>query len=343
MHPQIVLWCNGSTTDSGPVCLSSNLSKTTILPCNQFTFNQKFSNLYRKSERPAQKLNPILLKMKSFTSRIKTFILLFVTGCFVSISAQDNVLKSTNQATLIGLGKAFLTDTYLSPLQYSGLSISLLHDRINGTKFFNKKLLLQQQFQMQVAFTKNPSASASEYFGEVSYMLNGLYPVIKTDRFRLLGGGGLEASLGGIYNARNSNNPGSLKTSVNFNLSAMATYNWRIFTLRWQLSSPFMGVFFSPAYGQSYYEIFSLGNDKGTVRFASFQNQLALRSYFTVDIPINNITIRTGYLGDFYKTNVNEIDTKIISHQFMVGLAVESLNFGGFKAKNNDKIKSAYY
>src|SRR5690554_3349647 len=28
-HPQIVLWCNGSTTDSGPVCPSSNLGKTT--------------------------------------------------------------------------------------------------------------------------------------------------------------------------------------------------------------------------------------------------------------------------------------------------------------------------
>ena len=25
----IVLWCNGSTTDSGPVCLGSNPSKTT--------------------------------------------------------------------------------------------------------------------------------------------------------------------------------------------------------------------------------------------------------------------------------------------------------------------------
>ena len=27
----IVLWCNGSTTDSGPVCLGSNPSRTTTL------------------------------------------------------------------------------------------------------------------------------------------------------------------------------------------------------------------------------------------------------------------------------------------------------------------------
>ena len=41
--------------------------------------------------------------------------------------------------------------------------MSLLHDRISPTKHFNEKLLLQQQFQIQLAFTKNPSASASEY------------------------------------------------------------------------------------------------------------------------------------------------------------------------------------
>lgn len=29
LYQQIVLWCNGSTTDSGPVCLGSNPSKTT--------------------------------------------------------------------------------------------------------------------------------------------------------------------------------------------------------------------------------------------------------------------------------------------------------------------------
>src|SRR5690554_116255 len=39
-HPQIVLWCNGSTTDSGPVCPSSNLGKTT-----SYSINHLFSSL----------------------------------------------------------------------------------------------------------------------------------------------------------------------------------------------------------------------------------------------------------------------------------------------------------
>ncbi len=281
--------------------------------------------------------------MKNLPAEIKITVSLFLTICSISLYAQESVLKSTNQATLLGMGKAFLTDTYLSPLEYSGLTMSLLHDRISPTKHFDEKLLLQQQFQIQLAFAKNPSASASEYFGEISYNVNGLYPFFKNEKFSFLGGGGLDASLGGIYNVRNSNNPGSLKTSVNLDLSAMASYNWRGATFRWQVTTPFLGLFFSPAYGQSYYEIFSLGNGKGTVRFASFQNQLALRNYFTVDIPLNNLTIRTGYLCDFYRTDVSDITTKIVSHQFMVGLAVESLNFGGSKARNSKQIKSSYY
>lgn len=281
--------------------------------------------------------------MNSFTAGTKIIIVLLLTVCSSSLHAQESVLQSTNQATLLGIGKTFLTDTYLSPLEYGGLSMSLLHDRIGPTRYFNEKLLLQQQFQMQLAFTKNPAASASEYFGELAYYVNGLYPFLRNERFRFLAGGGLDASLGGIYNVRNSNNPGSLKTSVNLNLSAMATYNWQRLTFRWQMSAPFLGLFFSPGYGQSYYEIFSLGNGRGTIRLASFQNQLALRNYFTVDIPVNNVTIRTGYLADFYRTNVNDITTVIISHQWMVGLAVESLNFGGFKVKNGKGFKSSYY
>lgn len=265
----------------------------------------------------------------------------FTVWCTL-VQAQEEKLKSTNHSTLLGIGKAMLTDTYLSPLQYSGLSVSVLHDRINATRFFDQKMLLQQQMQLQTAFTKNPALSASEYFGEVSYAATAFYPVFQTEGFRLYGGGGLDLSLGGIYNARNSNNPGSLKTSANLNLSAMALYNWRCFTFRWQVSTPFMGLFFSPGYGQSYYEIFSLGNGKGTAQFASFNNQIALRNYITVDVPQGNITIRTGYLGDFYKTGVNNITTKIVLHQFVIGLVVESLNFGGKKIKNN-KIQSIYY
>lgn len=252
-------------------------------------------------------------------------------------------VETYNQSTLFGIGKAFLSDSYLSPLTYSGVSMTLMHDRIKGSPHLHGNLLIQQQFQIQTAITKNPTASASEYYGDINYHINGFYPLWRTTNFRLFCGGGLDASLGGIYNVRNSNNPGSLKTAVNLHLAAMALYNWKAVTIRWQLTSPFAGLFFSPEYGHSYYEIFTLGNNKGTVHFGSFHNQLALRNYLTIDVPLHKITLRAGYLGDYYKTDVNQLNTSIVTHQFLIGLAAESINFGGKRARRDASIKSIYY
>lgn len=261
---------------------------------------------------------------------------------FSQESTQQSVIP-VNQSTLIGIGKAYLEDSYLSPIKYEGIAISLLHDRIKASRKYGSNILIQNQFRIQTAITKNPTLSSSEYWGNLNYNLNIFYPLIDSGKLRLYGGGGTEALFGGIYNVRNTNNPGSLKTYVNLNLSSMVLYKLRNLSLRWQLSTPFAGMFFSPEYGHSYYEIFTLGNDKGTVHFGSFHNQLALRSYFTVDIPFKNLTIRTGYLWDYYATDVNELITRTNAHQFMLGLAFETLYVGGKRAQDKSIIKSVYY
>ncbi len=261
--------------------------------------------------------------------------------------AQDNEplvpVSLVNQSTLVGVGTLFLEDTYLSPLRYDGTTFTILHDRLNASRFVNARLLLQQQFKIQAAITKNPTSSASEYYGELDYRVCGLYPMLGDSSFRLLAGGGWEASLGGIYNVRNSNNPGSFKASTNLNILVMAFYSWREMTFRWQLGMPFAGLFFSPEYGHSYYEIFTLGNSERTLCFASFHNQQAFRNYFTVDLPIGNVTLRAGYLCDYYRTDQNQLVTRILSHQFVLGLAFESLYFGGKRVRNNQWLESVYY
>lgn len=282
----------------------------------------------------------------------KALILVLIgLSCLSLIFSQESIkvgnMRSVNQSTLIGLGRSYLYDSYLSPLTYEGIAISLMHDRIKGSTLSNGELLIQNQFRLQTGVTKNPTSSSSEYWGNLYYNLYGYWPLLKNnignDKFRFYGGGGPELALGGIYNVRNSNNPGSLKSHINLNVSAIAIYSWRYLTFRWQISSPLGGIFFSPEYGHSYYEIFTLGNDKGTIHLGSFHNQLSLRNYFTVDIPINNLTIRTGYLWDYYSSDVNKLITKISSHQFLIGLAFESLNFGYKKARNNHVLESVYY
>lgn len=270
-------------------------------------------------------------------------LILCASSVVLGQSEQNMPIKKTvNQGTLFGVGSMILTDTYLSPLQYNGVSLSLLYERLNGTSQLNGKMLLQQQFLLQAASTDNPISNSKTYYGNIDYHLHGFYPVFKTQSFRLLGGAGTELSLGGIYNIRNSNNPAQLKTSINLNASLLAFYQWKSLTLRWQVTSPLIGAFFSPGFGQSYYEIFVLGNDSGVVHFATPSNQRGLRNYITADYPFGKATIRVGYLRNYYRTKVNNLVTSISSHQFMIGLAFESLSFGRKDIVDNDWLKSVY-
>lgn len=253
------------------------------------------------------------------------------------------IKKSVNQSTLFGIGSMSMTDTYLSPLEYNGISLSLMHERLNSSSWINDKLLFQQQYFLQAASTKNPIGNSKSYYGNIDYKINGLYPFLKTNSFRMLAGAGADLSLGGIYNLRNSNNPAQLKTSVNLTASVLAFYQWSLLTLRWQVTSPLLGVFFSPEYGHSYYEIFVLGNNEGTIHFGSPANQIGLRNYFTADYPVGNVTLRAGYLGNYYRTNVNNLVTSLSSHQFMIGIVFESLNFGRRDVERSDWLKSVYY
>ena len=253
------------------------------------------------------------------------------------------IKNSVNQSTLFGVGNMMLTDTYLSPLEYKGTSLSLLHERLDSSSLLKGKLIWQQEFFLQTASTDNPIGNAKTYFGDVSYRINSFYPVLESKSFKLLGGIGGGLSVGGIYNIRNSNNPAQLKTAINLNASLLALYQWKLLTLRWQVSSPFLGAFFSPEYGHSYYEIFVLGNDQGIIHFGSPHNQRGLRNYITADYPVGKITFRAGYLRNYYRTEVNNLTTSLSSHQFVVGMVFESLNFGRKYVEENNWLKSVYY
>ena len=95
--------------------------------------------------------------------------------------------------------------------------------------------------------------------------------------------------------------------------------------LRYQVNLPVMGVMFSPPhYGQSYYEIFSLGNSSGVkAKVTSLHNQPSLRQMLSVDLPIGYTKMRFSYLADLQQSNVNNIKTHTYSHVFMVGFVKE--------------------
>ena len=190
------------------------------------------------------------------------------------------------------------------------------------TKWMDGKLSLQSFFQADLGYTHNKVDNNNTFsaLANWNYGLHYNFPI--TSNFKLLAGGLADLNGGFVYNLRNTNNPASARAYINLDASGMAVWDLRIknypLTLRYQVNLPLMGVMFSPHYGQSYYEIFSLGNSSGVVKFTSLHNQPSLRQMLTADFPIGRAKMRFAYIWDAQQSNVNAIKTHTYSHVFMV-------------------------
>jgi hypothetical protein len=234
-----------------------------------------------------------------------------------------NVGRYYMRCVQYGAGYANVYDTYLSPQEYKGVDFKVMRETMRMTNWADGRISLQNLFQADLNYTHNRADNNNELGGtaNLNYALH--YHLPLAQNFRLLVGGAADMNLGFIYNMRNGNNPASARAYVNLDASAMAIWSTHIkrypLTLRGQVNLPLAGVMFSPHYGQSYYEIFTLGNSSGVVRFTSLHNQPSLRYLFSVDLPMGSAKMRLSYVGDLQQADVNEIRSHIYSHAFMVG------------------------
>lgn len=275
----------------------------------------------------------------------KTACLFFFLMLSVSFRAQEAETPfSVNESTLIGVGGYKLKNTYLSAVKYGGWGMKVLNERM---KLINPHLSCQQTFCIDASAALHPAGTARLYAGFVDYAYGLHYRFLPVEGLKVLAGGSADATCGSVYNTQNGNNPTALHFETGVNVSAIAIYAYLLknypLTFRYQVDWQIMGMLFSPHYGQSYYEIFNLGNTDGVVKFSSLHNKFAMRNYLTVDFPVGSLSFRLGYLNDIYHTNINGIKARYVSNGFMVGVVKEFISFGGKKLRQKHLYQSAYY
>ena len=257
----------------------------------------------------------------------KFIMLLIALGTFLSVGAQEDSLRATRyvmRSTLFGVGHSNVFETYLSPLEYTGTEVRFLHESMRMTRLLGGKVSGQSLIQVNASYNKNISQTAEMYAGLVnwSYALHYQFRM-NDDKLKILVGPMLDLNGGVVYNRRNSNNPAQAKAYGGLGASGMLIYKFRIarypLTVRYQANLPLLGVMFSPEYGESYYEIFSLGNGGRNVVFTSLHNNPSLRQMVTLDFPIRNVTMRVGYVCDIQQSKVNNLKSHAYSHVFMIG------------------------
>lgn len=280
---------------------------------------------------------PRIKNKASVPLRLCVFILIVLTCLPTRIQAQDSLQATRHvmRSVMIGAGHNNTFETYLSPLEYEGPEVRFAYETMRMTRLMDGNVSAQNLFQLHASYTENISQTNHTYGGLVNWNYALHYQFRPAKGLKILFGPMLDLNAGVVYNRRNSNNPAQAKAYGGLGASGMLIYRFRIknypLTVRWQANLPLLGVMFSPEFGESYYEIFSLGNGGRNVVFTSLHNNPSLRQLLTLDFPVGNTVMRVGYVCDLQQAKVNNLKSHTYSHDFMIGVVRNLYLFHGKK------------
>ena len=237
----------------------------------------------------------ILLKM----GLIGCCLLALCDGIYAQADSQQ-ANRYVTRATMYGIGYTNVFDTYLSPQEYKGIDFRISRETMRMTKLLDGNVSVQNFFQANIGYTHNHAENNNTFNGLVNWNYGLHYQFRITENFKLLAGALADINGGFVYNLRNTNNPASARAFINLDASAMAIWHAKIknypLTFRYQVNVPVVGAMFSPHYGQSYYEIFTLGNSDGVIQFTSLHNQPSVRQMLSIDFPVRYAKLRFSYI-----------------------------------------------
>ncbi|MDR0348449.1 MAG: DUF3316 domain-containing protein [Tannerella sp.] len=262
--------------------------------------------------------------------------------------ADNSSLKLVNEGILIAIGSSNLRNTYFSgpATKYDGVGLHILNERMKKTSFADR-ISSRQTVHLELTLTRNAASTINVFGGFADYSYGLHYRIKPVRQLKILPGIAVRGMFGFMYNTQASNNTTTLHIDLDMVASLAVIYSFRIsnypLAVRYQTDIPFMGALFTPKYGQSYYEIFGLGNTSGIISYSSFHNKFAMRNYLTLDFPLGNLIVRAAYLNNAYYTNLNYNNIHNVSHSFMLGLVKEFASFKGKYLKSGRLSQSAYY
>ena len=257
-------------------------------------------------------------------------LLLFTLAALTASHIASAQSASVTRSWLLGAGHTALYDEYLSPLDYAGPDFSFGMQNQRTPRWGDGHVMQLTQFELDGAYTTHNGGNGHIYDGQVTVGFGWFYRLGTHDHpgWGLDLGGLAEFSGGGSYSTRNGNNPAQGRAAFDIAPAAIFTYAFRAprrlritshdsttdrlqehcCALRVQLDVPLAGVMFAPQYGQSYYELFSLGHYDHNVCFAYPLNAPSARLQATLHVPVSRHTqIIVGYRGEARQSRINHL------------------------------------
>lgn len=247
----------------------------------------------------------------------------------IGLAAQDAdsafvSMPNAYRMRMVGVGAVDLLDTYLSPESYKGTEVRFVSTATKPSRW--KTLDQRIVHQGDVSVSHNRADNNDELAGFYNFQYSLTHGWQLTEALSAWAGGGVDVTLGFVYNTRNSNNPAQAKVSLNLAPAAGLAYAFHVkgkpWVARYEATAPLVGLMFSPNYGQSYYEIFNRGNYDHNVVPTTIIATPSLRQLLTLDLPLFGRRFVVGYLGDYQQAKVNKLKYHNYTHAIVLGVAI---------------------
>lgn len=230
--------------------------------------------------------------------------------------------RPTSFTFAAAVGGERVYDSYLSPLVYCGPSLAFSARWSKAMPANPQRLTMHFDARLNAADTRNPARNAHIYDAGVQAAW-GMRWHTTAGLLRLECGGAVQAEGGVLYSSRNGNNPAAGRLKGAIAAEGAAKYPVRIgrlsVLLEEEVALPLVGAFFSPAFGETYYEIY-MGNHDGLAHFGWVGNHFCITNFIGGTLMLGKVGLRLGYRLDAATSWVCGINTHRVSHALEVGI-----------------------
>ena len=250
--------------------------------------------------------------------------LIFLLSALPLSAQHADTLRAVDHSWLFGVGRTHVLDTYLSPQDYVGAGFSVSHRTERKARWGRGRVTVVAHYRADAAHLTGQSGDGREWDANLRVGVGWMWNKRSAQRpFRLAFGPLIEAGTGITYNTRNGNNPAQGRLFMDVAAAGLAEYAFRVGRQQWQaraeVAVPLAGLAFSPAYGQSYYELFGLGHRDHNCVISHVGNAPSLHFLATLSLPLGRSRLTLGYGADVRQSHFNHIKTHHWQNQFVIG------------------------
>ena len=237
----------------------------------------------------------------------------------------DSLSRPYKETTyMVGTGPTKVLDTYLSAEHFSGTGFTFLSGVARHRTHRQWYTLLQHQASVASTHDRSHDIKMLEACYRFTAARLRKWQPWQTPLI-LEAGGAVGTDMGALYNTLGGNNPGQARFGLY--LMPVVAAGWHTLIagrkagIRAEVELPLAGIMFSPNYGQSYYEIFSRGDNDHNIVPTTFVCAPNFRLQLMLNYRISKrCALQAGYLGDLRQASVNKLKQHIYSHRCMVGV-----------------------